>query len=324
MGNRQYVIKEVYEIPKSKELEKMKNGLYKYIAPLILLKLIEGHDENNKISFTSNKWANQIHMVNKNYASTKYYKNSIAEKLEYDKDDVTDFFLKVDSMISSYFQMTLDYLHSTGSIIWREVDMVHEEIPVERLNGYSENGRPIFEPDMKQNERVATEDDIKFYTECLKKADDEARIEEGKTNQRYFGDKASDFARALGLALNERQIKYMYKAYEVYFVHLDWCKNIIKEFDIDDDRNIFIDKFNNEFIGMIMNNANDRYTNALENVLIKYDNSRKNKSKEYKYTEHYLDIFTDLCDITINNSNNNISVTKILGIKEKEKYNNEV
>jgi hypothetical protein len=295
----------------------MHNGLYKYIAPLILLRLVEGHDENNKITFTTSKWANQIHMVNKNYGSVKYYKNDIANKLDWDKDDVTDFFLKVDDMISSYFQMTLDYLNSTGSIIWREVNMVREEIPDKKLVGYDERGRPIYEPILVPKDRIATEDDMTFYSKCLEMADNEAGVEEGKLNQRYFGEKAVEFTKSLSIALNENKIKYIYKAYEVYFVHLDWCKNILKGFNVDKDINIFISKFNEEFVEMIMKNANNRYSDAFINVLIHYDNSRKPR-EEYKYTEHYLDIFTDLCDMTINNSSNNTNAIKILGIKEKE------
>lgn len=296
----------------------MQNGLYKYIAPLILLKLIEGHDENNRITFTTSKWANQIHMVNKNYGNVKYYKSDVAKKLEWDKNDVADFFLKVDDMISSYFKMTLDYLDSTGSIIWREVDMVHEEIPDEKLVGYNEKGMPVYEAIFKPNDRIATKEDMSFYSDCIKIADDEAGITQGNSNDRYFGKKASEFAKSLGVALNEKKIRYIYKSYEVYFVHLDWCKNILKEFNVDKDINIFINKFNEEFIEMIMKNANNRYSDAFINVLIHYDDSRKPR-EEYKYTEHYLDIFTDLCDMTINNSNNDTNAINVLGIKEKEK-----
>jgi hypothetical protein len=316
IGNKQYEIKEIYDIPKSKEIEKMKNGLYQYIVPLILLKLIEGHDENNKISLTSNKWARQIHMVNRNYAIAKYNKKDISNKLKVEEnisvnDDVNDFFLKVDSMISSYFQTALQYLSSTGSVIWREVDMIHIETPIEKLDGYDESGRPIFIPDHEIEEHPASEEEMKFYTECLKKADDEACIKEGELSKRYFGDKSSIFAKTLGLALNERKIKYIYKAYEVYFVHLDWCKSLLEEFNIDKNINGFIDKFNSEFINLIMKNANDRYESAIENVLDRYSN-------------YYIDIFTDLCDITINRNNDNANVAKILGLKlYDKKYNKE-
>jgi hypothetical protein len=305
LGNRKYEIKEVYSVPKSKEVEKMMNGMYRYIVPLILLKLIEGHDENNRIALTSSKWAKQIHMINRNYDTVKYSRSEVARIYEWESDDVKDFFIKVDDMISSYLVMSLDYLKSTGSIIWREANVVHSSIPAERMSGYDENGKPKYELYYESEEHTASEEEMGFYTKCVEIADNEAGIEKGRANKRYYGDESKIFSLALARELNSRNIKYIYKTYEVYFIHLDWCKSLLKEFDINKSIDDFIKEFNIEFQSLIMRNANTRYDKDVKNVIL-------------KYSEKYLDIFTNLCDITINHENDKYNIKQILKLEDSK------
>ena len=62
-----YKIIKVYKYPLPSNYDKMQKSLYKYIVPLILNSLINGHDKNNSIEITVGKWAREINMINRNY-----------------------------------------------------------------------------------------------------------------------------------------------------------------------------------------------------------------------------------------------------------------
>ena len=49
LGNRIYKINKVYDYPLPSNFNKMNKSLYKYIVPLVLNSLINGHDKNNSI-----------------------------------------------------------------------------------------------------------------------------------------------------------------------------------------------------------------------------------------------------------------------------------
>ena len=69
-----YKITKVYDYPLPSNYDKMQKSIYKYIVPLILNSLINGHDKNNSIEITVGKWAREINMVNHNYNLVKYNK----------------------------------------------------------------------------------------------------------------------------------------------------------------------------------------------------------------------------------------------------------
>lgn len=308
LGDRKYKITEIYDYPKSKVLDKMKNSLYQYIIPLILSKIIEGHDENHKISLTSSKWARQIHMINGNYSLIKYHKNKACDTFEWYNEDIDDFYNKADDMISMYLQTALKYLTESGVIIWREDYIVHTEKISDKVLEIDNNNIKM---DLEIEEHHATNEEMEFYSSCIKKADELSGIKQGNANERYYGKKAKEFNQVLNRELNKRNIKYIYKSYEVYSVHLDWCENLLKEFDLNEDKKTFINRFNDEFQSLIMNNANDRYNKNTINMI-------------HKYSEKYLDTFFDLCDITIKQDNEHDNIRERIGLNEnteEQKYN---
>lgn len=303
IGDRKYDIKSIYDFPLPKSMTKMTSSLYQYIIPLILIKLVEGHDEYNKINLTCSKWARQIDMVNSNYNFVKYNKNSVGKYFDFKDNQIEDFYSKADDMITNYLQNALKYLKESGSVIWREVYMVHQEILGDKIIEVDEKNNAYAE--LTLNEHQATEDEMKFYAGCINIADKAANI--SNASERYYGKKAPIFSKRLSSELLKKNIKYIYKTYEVYYISLDKCKFLLSKFNIGNDkqnRQEFINAFNQEFETMIMDNANKRYIKNLE-----------------KYSSDYIDSFYNLCDMTIKNETESIVGRISPDLNDEDRYN---
>lgn len=292
-GRQTYEIVNVYERPLPSNFNKMNKSIYKYIVPLILSNLIDNHDENNKIDITVGKWARNINMVNGNYKLCKYNQKQTADMLCSTHTIVNEFYEKADDMIEWYISNALDYLQSAGLIIWRE----SHRVVIEKSSGKTiidEDGN--VRVDIRLDNHHASDDEMEFYSECVEIADKAAGIE--NQTERFYGHKAENFQRILNRELYKRKIKNVYKTYQAYYVHLDRCKYLLKQFE-DLDNQTRIDNFNREFTDMIVENAEKRYD--------------KKTGKYQVSKEEYSLRFQNLCEITINNK------TEYLGERIREK-----
>ena len=298
LGNRTYKITEVYEHPLPSNFDKMNKSLYKYIVPLILNSLVNGHDENNKIDITVGKWAREINMVNHNYSLIKYNREDTSKETQILLDTINEFYDKADDMINWYISNALDYLKSAGLIIWREVNRVNIEVS---------DGKSIIDQDgnvevnINIDSHQASKEEMEYYSQCIAIADKEANIENAQ--ERYYSKKSKQFNEVLKRELYKRKIKCIYKTYEAYYVHLDKCQFLLNQFEEVDSQKIK-DNFNKEFSDMIIENAGKRF--------------EKNASKYlYNSKNEYQLSFESLCEITINNK------TEYLGGRIREKDNDD-
>lgn len=292
-GRRIYEITEVYEHPLPSNFNKMNKSLYKYIVPLILSDLINGHDQNNSIDITVGKWAREINMVNKNYNLLKYNREDSSKEFQISMNEINEFYDKADHMINWYIENALDYLKSAGLIIWRQVN---------RVNIEESDGKSIIDQDgnvevnVSLIQRQATKEDMDYYAQCVSIADNEANIE--NAGERYYSKKAPYFQEVLKRELYKKKIKYFYSTYEAYYVHLDKCKSLLEHFG-EYNRERLVDSFNKEFSDMIVENAGIRFD--------------KNKTKYLLNKNDYLLSFENLCEITVDNK------TEYLGSRIREK-----
>lgn len=286
LGNKQYRILQVYKYPKPKSIFKMQTGLYQYMIPLILSKLIDGHNENNKINLTSSKWARQIKMINSNYNAVKYHKGLACEYFKYEYDNIEDFYNKADDMIARQLEQSLKYLTESGTIFWNKINMVYKEKVDDKIVSVTDDNNVVI--NKIEDSHIMTEEESKFYADCIKIADKESGAED--LQSRYFGVHAKKFNEVLTRELKKKNIKFIYQAYEVYYIDLDKCKNLLESFE-DINSNNFIENFNNEFQQMIINNAENRYIKKIKQLDI--SNCIK------MYSEDYIDTFKNLSDMTI-------------------------
>lgn len=305
LGNKQYEITKIYKRPISKEFSKMKSSLYKYIVPLILDQLIVGHDKNNKISFTCGRCAREINMINCNYNLLKNNREVIADgtgkyALSINNNNLNDFYEKSDSMINMYINKSLEYLKKSGSIIWQKVYITYKE----KINNESivENDNGELVGKIIVDKHTSTEEELDYYTKCIEIADDKSGLLKTYNEQdansgrymelntmRYYSKFAKRWNNILCAELKKKDIKYIYQAYEAYYISLDYCNDLKKNFaDYDNIEKLTTD-FNNEFISMIMKNANKRFEN-----------------KKEKYNDNYILDFECLTDMTINHKTENL------------------
>lgn len=290
-----YEITEVYPYIVPVNFKKMNTSLYQYICPLILDKIINGHDKTRKIDITIGKWAREINMVNHNYNLCKYNKEDISRMTDYPINTVNEFYDKSDDMIEYYITNALDYLKSAGLIIWRDVYKVYYEQSNDKITIDSDG---IVHANISLESREATQDDMDFYSACVEIADKEAKINNAK--ERYYSKKTKRFNEVLKRELYKRRIKYIYKTYEAYYIDLKKCQFVMDKFQSLNTDDI-IQNFNKEFIEMIVGNANKRF--------------QKNPMKyiTYENKDDYSLCIKGLCEMTIN------SETEYLGQRIKEK-----
>lgn len=293
-----YDIQEVYKYPLPTNYDRMQKSLYKYIVPLILNSLINGHDKNNSIEITVGKWAREINMVNHNYNLVKYNREDSSKETQICIDTINEFYDKADHMINYYISNALEYLKNAGLIIWREVNQVTLE---ESDNKSIIDCNGNVEVNVNLTTHQATKEEMEYYASCISIADKEAEIE--NASERYYSKKAKRFQEVLKRELYKRRIKYIYSAYEAYYIDLDKCEALLSHFN-DANSQELIDNFNNEFSSMIIKNAGERF----EKNAMKYLYNDKN---EYQLS------FESLCEITIDNK------TEYFGKRIREKSNDD-
>lgn len=254
-GRHIYEIQEVYKYPLPNSLPKMKKSLYTYICPLILNYLIDNeYNKDRKIDITIGKWSREINMVNQNYNLIKYNKEETAKETQYPIDLIYEFIDKTDDMLNYYITTALDYLKSAGLIIWRDVYRINVEISDMNNITIDENGKVSLPLHIES--RQATDEEMKFYSNCIAIADKAANI--NNATERYYSKKSKHFNDVLKKELYKRKIKCVYKTYEAYYINLDKCEYILNQFN-QTDRKQLIKSFNEEFTNMILDNASKRF-----------------------------------------------------------------
>ena len=282
-GDRTYRIKSVYQYQIPTQFSKMSKSLYQYITPLILDMLIKGHDENNKITLTIGKWAREINMVNHNYDLVKYNKDETSKSIGYESEIINDFYDRSDDMIERYITNTLDYLKSSGHIIWREMYYVLQEHSVS-TDVINTDGNVVVDIQLEQH--PASDEEMEFYSKCIKVADEKANVK--NASERYYSKKSKLWNRILKEELYKRKIKLVYKAYQAYYINLDKCKNLLKLFDHHNNIKLLVKKFTQEFSDMLVNNAVNRY------------DKNPSKYRIYQNKKNCVLCFSGLCDMVIN------------------------
>ena len=171
-GENLYKITEVYKYPLPANYDKMQKSIYKYIVPLILNSLINGHDKNNSIEITVGKWAREINMINHNYNLVKYNREDTSKEVQIRLDTINEFYDKADHMINWYISNALDYLKSAGLIIWREVNQVTiEESDNKSIIDCDGN----VEVNINLRTHQASKEEMEYYSQCIAIADKEAK-----------------------------------------------------------------------------------------------------------------------------------------------------
>jgi hypothetical protein len=301
--NNRYRITKIYENPIPAAFNKLNEGFYKYLSPIMLIKLLEEHDETNKILLPLMDYARHIDMINSNYTLLKYNQDSemVEKELQMEMSHVKDYFEKVDDNIKYYIQRCLEQLEKADVLKWYKIPMVRKK---KLSHAVDEKGRIIVE--CEYEDVRATPEEVSYFNEVFEKLRKELNIQ-SKT-ECFYGRKAFDFCIKLTSHLKEKDIMYFYDCYEIYYTSLERCNNLLQLFENHDNQDVLIERFNEKFEEIICNNALKRHTKELEKEI---------PSKVYEH-EKYVANFKTLSQMTIDKGAEKIRLKRKHSSQEEE------
>lgn len=284
INNGTYEVVEIYKHPVPNNFNKLNSGIYQYMSPIILLKLLTESDQNNKITFPLFDLANMITMTNKNYKPAKYNQGLVGEFLDVDQNVVSEFFEKVDYSVRYYIESCLNYLKAADVLEWFKAPMVKKR----RMEmGSTVDG--VIPLVCERTDERATDEEIKFINDCK----EQVRLELKITNRSecFYGGKAQLYKKRLQELLKNKDILYSYETYNIFYTNIDRCKSLLSKFEYDE--STLLGEFNKYFIDYILENAKERQMNKEEVI------------KRYRLEEGYLSGFNTLSSWTINSAQSN-------------------
>lgn len=295
---RAITINRTYKNPKPVHLPKLQTGLYQYMSPIILLELLHSSDENNKINLPIFKWARLIDMVNENYQPVKFNKDKVCKYFNINDNTMNEFFDKVDESMRYYMHSCLEYLRKCDVIKWYKVPMLYKRVMFRGSNDSDGQANLVCTYEHVR----ATDEEVKFVLDCMEYVRKELNI---KTESAcYYGTSSKKFKTRLKEMLKQRDILYQYDSYEVFYTNKIRVENLLKEFPVND-KDGLVKGFNQEFIDLIIKNAEKRSVKNFANEVL----------KEYRQSYNYLEDIMHLSELTIP-FDKNVDVYKSLKLKK--------
>jgi hypothetical protein len=263
------------------------------MSPIILLKLLKGHDENNKVVFPLLDWAAYIDMINKNYVPMKFNQKSASEYLDINIATINEFFEKIDEKIRYYIENCLNYLKKADVLVWYKVPMVRKR-HIKRVNMYNTD----INLECSYSNSKATDEEMKYIISCSELV--RTKLDIKSKAECFYGGKAEIYRKELSRLLLERDILYFYESYEVFYTNIDRCEKLLAEFDYTDEYDL-VKNFNQTFIETMIDNAQIRQDKEITNKIV----------KKYRLDEGYVASFRTLSELTLD-SDQTTSIQKHL------------
>ena len=272
---KKYKVLEVYKYPKSLYDSKIHKGIYQYLAPLILYQVVYGKDSKAKKDrmavITSLDLAHITNLVNSNYNNMKYNQDAAHTDLDFDQNVLTEYFNKADNRIDDYIRRCIKYLSAMNCVIYNETHMIGIMPKTAEIN----NGHVIIEP---AQVRRATDEEMELYAKLVEQASKKAKIT--YDSEKWYGKKALRYTSELTRLMKEHGILFMCRAFELWRVDEQQCKNILRSFN---DKTI--DQRRQE-IGVVLKAIMDT-------------NAEKRLEKNEALGSNYIEQFKRLSDITL-------------------------
>jgi len=318
LGKGKFLVHKIYSMINPDYIPPLKKGLYNYLTPLILTKLLEEQDENYKITLPFLGWARKFEIVNDNYALIKYNQNHSSKKLNINEDIMFEYFERIDECLKNYINECLLMLANPKTLDLIEFNYVTMVRKSYKDTIYDENGEMNIV--CKHEYSILSDDDYKFYIDCEQDAKIFAGINMPK--EKFYGVKSYIYNNKLKSLLAQRNIDFKYNSYNIYCKNKQGIKDILERFEFNDNSN-FVRDFNEKFIEYVNDRAESRQNKELQKQELKLQDENLNIFlQEHRLLETYLDEMNKLSRITL--SSDYEDITEKLGIIEtKESIANE-
>lgn len=309
LGNGKYKIKKIRDYILPQSLYNINKGLYKWLTPMILKKILYDYSYQN--AYQSGKFglATYIGMINENYTKIKKYKSSASEELNLDYKNLIDFYSHIDNYIEHYIETCLKNLKSCGAIdydnpymiSYREFEDAHETSNI----------------NLKFNEikfKLMGDSENRIYIDIENEIMKEMNI--SNLGEAYHSKNTFKFVEELNLRLSKtpvmsedgKKIRMLrkFKVYRIWYNTIEACENLLNEFPKYSLETI-IEEFNNEFIDLALSNLKIRLLGV-------------EKTKEIK---KFIKDYKLLSKLTLNYNEENVELDETPKVhinKEKGNY----
>lgn len=306
LGKGEFEIKKVRVSKYDDAILELKTGLYQYLTPLILNKLLNETDENEKISLSFMGWANRFDIVNDNYSLIKYNQDGGCEYLNVAPEIMDEYFSKVDDCIKGYLERCIKILSNPkclNLVVYNLKNMARFQTV--DVGGGSDESLCI---ECKYEDRELTDSEVKFVSHCEEEAMIKAGITAENQAEKYYGKKSTIFKEYYYRLLMKKNILFPYTTYNIYCKSKKRVQHALSKFDIEE--NVLQD-FNKNFIPYIQRKAEIRQdkakTKAEEYEFIN-EIAQKNVviPNKHRLLEDYLDQIQVLTNTTIGLDANNL------------------
>jgi len=295
LGKGKYIVHKIYGLVRDDKILPLKKGLYNYLIPLILTKLIKDQDENYRITLPFLGWARKFEIINDNYSLIKYHQKQSSKYLGINDDIMFEYFEKIDDCIKYYLGESLNKLEKLDLIKYNYLIMCKK---IYRDPELEDDGS--FNLFCRGKDEILTPEEIKFVIDCENKAIMKADIKDPK--EKFYGKKSLIYKKELKSLLLTKNILFTYSAYDIYCKNYEAVKEIINKFENKGEQQFVLD-FNDKFIEYINKKAQNRYDKEVNKLNDKIDIKFL---QEHRLLESYLHETRTLSEITIKQNAENI------------------
>lgn len=223
-STRKYIVHKMYEYPKTAAEEKIHKGIYQYLAPLILNKLLDNGGDRS-ILFSSYSLAAECFMVNRNYPFMKFNPKAVEADMDIPENRVSEYFNKSANRIDYYIRQCLKYLESMNCVMYNEPHLIKtfdQEIHFDSEIETVVHHRKI------SDLHIATKEEMDTYTEAVEIACERAGVYNKR--DKWYGKAARLYKTELDKLLKSRKIRCIYKGFAVWKVNTNRCQQVFDSF----------------------------------------------------------------------------------------------
>lgn len=267
---------------------KMIHPIYGNLLPAILLNVKEYHDFGKVFCLSLNSIYSNFNMINKNYVNANSRRNSTSKILDVELNTCYEFFDTTHAQLKYYLINSLNILSSLKLIEYITVpyiSLANKEIDTNIVKGTDDV--------VYITKRRATAEEIQSIRDINSKIRQKYNIT--TIDSKLFGEPLREYLEELKLM----NIEYEYKCFEIICLDKIEIEKIL-EFYNSTDKKELSDNFTNNFISLVMGNAESKHLKAIENNMIDF----------YRFNKKYLDDFLTLSNNTLDYKKEIINIPK--------------
>lgn len=220
---REYCVLKVLAVPQTKAEKQLHDGIYQFLAPLILNRVIEYERQNQTAVLTSFELAREIGLVNQNYNLIRYNIKTAKKDLNIPYKELNDFLSIVYRRIDDYVCRCIKYLQSDGAIGANEVHIIQTFEETAKIESHT------IVVTKESDRHIASADEMTLYQQLVTMASDIAGTHTNR--EQRFGKDSYKFKNSIRQLLYDNGIDYVSRGLELWCTDIKKAEQLIAEYD---------------------------------------------------------------------------------------------